>query len=98
VNLLNYTGLFGEWPPPAYNPRGEIVNLDHCRDTLIVAFEPTRNDPGLIRILTAFDNLLFMRELPGQEKFFAHTLCRFLNRNSRKTILGIGQIEIPFLP
>jgi hypothetical protein len=71
--------------------------LEHCLDTLVIAFEPSSLEPGRIRIVTTFDERLFFRELNGQEEIFARIFCSFLNKNRGKTIREIGEMEAPFL-
>jgi hypothetical protein len=99
MRLLDYPGLFRQWPPPAHDPAGVTVDLEHCLDTLVLAFTKTavghRN--VRIRILTKFQEVLSMREILDAEEIFAKVFCDFLNKHWDKTIREIGEMDVSFL-
>jgi hypothetical protein len=99
MRLIDYPALLGKWPPPAHDPAGKLVQMEDCLDTLVIAFSQPSSGSGLIRIriLTIFQGVLAMREIPDQEEIFAQVFCGFLNKNRDKTIREIGHIEATFL-
>lgn len=99
MRLLDYPGLFHRWPPTAHDPAGVPVHLEHCLDTLVIAFTETAIDSRLvrIRILTEFHCVLSMREIVDSEEIFAMVFCGFLNKHRGKTILEFGEMDVAFL-
>lgn len=99
MKLREYVGLYGQWPPPACDRAGNPAQLDHCLDTLVLASHGSSNKPKSerIRILTAHENVLYVREIFNLEEIFARILCDFLNEHCDETIRCIGEIDIIFL-
>ena len=99
TRLLNYPGLSHKWPPPACNPAGEPVDLEHCSDRLASAFyEPSAGaGPMRIRMVTHHRGFFFLREIIDAEEAFAKVFCEFLNQRRGKTIREIGEMEVTFL-
>jgi hypothetical protein len=100
MKLIDYPGLFGQWPPPAHNAASETVLLEHCLDTVIVAFRIiNRQGPWLfhIDILTTFQGVRYIRRLQDVELIFARILCDFLTEQGGKTIHEIGEMDVSFL-
>ena len=99
MRLLDYLGLFGKWPPAAHGPAGESVPLEHCLDTLVLAFTQPAVEPRRfrIRILTEFVGILSMREIVDAEEIFALVFCGFMNKHRGKTIAEIGEMDVTFL-
>jgi hypothetical protein len=99
MRLLDYLGLFRKWPPAAHDPAGMPVDLEHCLDTLVLAFTQPALKPRLIRIriLTEYQSVLSMREIADAEEVFALVFCGFLNKHRGKTIGEIGEMDVAFL-
>jgi hypothetical protein len=99
MRLLDYLGLFRKWPPAAYDPAGMTVHLEHCLDTLVIAFTQPALEPRLvrIRILTEYQSVLSIREIADAEEVFAFVFCGFLNKHRGKTISEIGEMDVAFL-
>jgi hypothetical protein len=99
MRLLDYLGLFHQWPPPARDPAGKPVPLEHCLDTVVLAFSQISSEPRCvrIRILTEFRGILSMREIVDAEEIFARVFCDFLNRHRKATIREIGELDVSFL-
>jgi hypothetical protein len=99
MKLVDYLGLFRQWPPAAHNPAGEPVQLEHGLDTLVLAFTEPTGKPGRvrIRILTVFEGSLSMREIVDTEAVFARVLCDFLNKHRGRAIREIGEMDVEFL-
>jgi hypothetical protein len=99
MRLLDYLGLFGQWPPQAHDSAGRPVHLEHCLDTLVLAFTQPAREPCRvgIRILTTFRGDLCMREIADRDEVFAGLFCRFLNKQRGKTIREIGEMDVGFL-
>jgi hypothetical protein len=99
MRILDYPGLYRMWPPAAHDPAGESVPLEHCLDTLVLAFAQSAAEPRRfrIRILTEFRGILSMREILDAEEFFALVFCGFLNKHRGKTIAEIGEMDVTFL-
>jgi hypothetical protein len=99
MRLLDYLGLFRKWPPAAHDPAGNPVLLEHCLDTLVLAFTQPAIEPRRIRIciLTEFQGVLSMREVVDAEDIFALVFCGFLNKHRGQTIAEIGEMDVAFL-
>lgn len=99
MRLLDYPGLFRQWPPEAHDPAEVPVHLEHCLDTLVLALAKISVEPRTvrIRILTEFHGILSMREIFNVEETFARVFCDFLNRHRGKTIREIGEMDVRFL-
>ena len=99
MRLLDYPGLFRRWPPEAHDPADVPVQLEHCLDTLVLAFPKISIEPRTVRIqiLTEFHGVLSMREILNAEETFARVFCHFLNKHRGKTIREIGEMDVAFL-
>jgi hypothetical protein len=97
MKLLDHPGLFGLWPPPAHDDAGKTVQLEHCLDVLVFATCPPIKGANPIRILTAFERLVYIRQIVGKEEIFARVFCEFLNEQQGKTIREIGEIDVTLL-
>jgi hypothetical protein len=96
MKLIDYPGLFGKWPPPAHDPAGNPVQLDHCHDALILAFHSQSPAPKPVQILTSYQGVLAMREITVDDEIFARVLCEFLNKQRKKSIGEIGELDVTF--
>ena len=100
MKLIDYPGLFGQWPPPAHNAASETVPLENCLDTVIAAFRIiNRQEAWLfhIDILTTFQGVRYIRRIQNVEQIFARILCDFLTEQRGKTIREIGEMDVRFL-
>jgi len=99
MRLVDYLGLFRNWPPTAHDAAGVPVHSEHCLDTLVLAFTQLKAQPRhiRIRILTEFQGVLSMREIVDSEEIFAQVFCNFLNKHRGKTIGEIGELDVAFL-
>jgi hypothetical protein len=99
MRLVDYLGLFHQWPPAASDPGGKPVHMEHCLDTVVLAFSQVTDEPRCvrIRILTEFQGNLSMREIVDAEDIFARVFCDFLNKHRRATIREIGELDVSFL-
>jgi len=71
--------------------------MEHCLDVSVFATCPPIKGTNPIRILTAFERLVYIREIVGKEETFARVFCEFLNKQQGKTICEIGEIDVTFL-
>jgi len=99
MRLLDYLGLFRNWPPTAHDAAGVPIHREHGLDTLVLAFTQLKIQPRQIhiRILTEFQGILSMREIVDSEEIFAQVFCNFLNEHRGKTIGEIGELDASFL-
>jgi hypothetical protein len=99
MRLLDYLGLFRNWPPTAHDAAGVPIHREHCLDTVVLAFTQLKFQPRQIRIrvLTEFQGILSMREIVDSEEIFAQVCCNFVNKHRGKTIGEIGELDASFL-
>jgi hypothetical protein len=99
MRLLDYPGLFRNWPPTAHDAAGVPIYREHCLDTGVLAFTQLKFQPRQIRIriLTELQGILSMREIADSGEIFAQFFCNFLNKHRGKTIGELGELDASFL-
>jgi hypothetical protein len=98
MQLRDYLGVLGQWPPPGRASAKPGAAPSDCED--ILARTSYFRSPGTrsigIRITTVFSGEYFERDLMVDDKIFATVFCEFLEKHQGRSIRMIGRMDVDF--
>jgi hypothetical protein len=98
MQLRDYLGVLGQWPPPGRTSEKAVSAPSSCEDTLASTcyfrFPGTRSIG--IRITTVLSGEYFERDLVVDDKIFATIFCEFLEKQQGRSIRTIGGMDVDF--